>query len=112
MGAKLSSQLTAFFTSAPIFASAAGVSSFSAKAIGHSSPSSRVAESLNPSVAYLALNLALSWKKKTALPSLAYAGIPYQVVDEREGALALTIAWIRLAMPRSGSFIAAIFASR
>src|SRR4029077_10957723 len=61
---------------------------------------------------YLALNLALSWKKKTALPSLlAYAGIPYHVVGAREGALALTIAWIRLAMPRSGSAIAATFAS-
>ncbi len=55
-GAQLSPQLTAFFTSAAIFASAAAVNSFSAKAVGHMSPSSRFALSLKPNVAYLVLN--------------------------------------------------------
>ena len=45
------------------------------------------------------------------LPSLAYAGIPYQVLGERTGALALMIAWSRSAMARSGSGIAAIAVS-
>lgn len=48
--------------------------------------------SLNPNVAYLDLNLAALWKKQTTLPSLAYAGIPYQVLGERAGALVLMIA--------------------
>src|SRR5919201_5986096 len=74
-------------------------------------PSSRFAVSLNPNVAYLALNLSALWKKQTTLPSLAYAGIPYQVFGERAGALALTMAWSRLAMARSGPCISAIFAS-
>src|SRR5207245_1700581 len=51
------------------------------------------------------------WKKQTTLPSLAYAGIPYQVFGDRPGAVALTIAWSRSAMARSGPRIAAIFAS-
>src|SRR5436309_12405343 len=101
-------QLTAFFTSAPIFASSAAVNSFSAKATGHRAPLSRFAASLNPSVAYLVLNFCALWKKQTTLPSLAYAGIPYQVFGERAGALALMIAWGGLAMARSGSCIAAI----
>ena len=46
-----------------------------------------------------------------ALPSLAYAGIPYQVFGESAGALALMIAWSRLAMARSDPCISAIFAS-
>ncbi|MDQ6872945.1 MAG: hypothetical protein M3037_13220, partial [Gemmatimonadota bacterium] len=58
-------QLTAFFTSAPILASSAGVKSFSAKAVGHMWPSSRVALSLKPKVAYLVLNFCASWKKQT-----------------------------------------------
>ena len=41
-------------------------------------PSSRFALSLKPSVAYLVLNFCALWKKQTTLPSLAYAGIPYQ----------------------------------
>jgi hypothetical protein len=49
-------QLTALFTSAPIFASSAAVNSFSAKEVGHMAPSSRFAASLNPNVAYLDLN--------------------------------------------------------
>ena len=61
--------------------------------------------------ANLALNLSALWKKQTILPSLAYAGIPYQVLGERSGALALTTAWIRSAMARSESGISAIFAS-
>src|SRR5262249_35846411 len=64
-----------------------------------------------PNVAYLVLNFCALWKKQTTWPSLAYAGIPYQVFDERAGAMALMIAWSRFAMVRSGSFIAAIAAS-
>src|SRR3712207_3387233 len=74
-------------------------------------PSSRFASSLKPSVAYLELNFWALWKKQTTLPSLAYAGIPYQVFGESSGALALTIAWSRSAMARSGPCISAIFAS-
>src|SRR5205809_2377935 len=104
-------QLTAFFTSALILASSAPVNSFSAKATGHRAPSSRFAASLKPNVAYLVLNFCAGWKWQTTSPSLAYAGIPYQVLGERVGALALMIAWSRLAMARSGSRISAIFAS-
>jgi hypothetical protein len=64
-------QLTACFTSAAILASSAAVSSVSAKAVGHIVPSSRVAPSLKPSVAYLVLNFAALWKKQRTLPSLA-----------------------------------------
>src|SRR5262249_49997122 len=106
------SQLAAFFTSATILASSVAVSSFSAKAIGHMAPSSRFAWSLKPNVAYLDLNFSALWKKQTTLPSLAYAGIPYQVFGERAGTLALMIVWSRMAMARSGSVISAIFASR
>src|SRR3989442_5835645 len=74
-------------------------------------PSSRFALSVKPKVAYLVLNFCALWKKQTTLPSLAYAGIPYQVFGERAGALALMIAWSRSALARSGSGIAAIFAS-
>src|SRR6266498_3256911 len=104
-------QLTAFFTSAPILASSAAVNCFRAKATGHTVPSSRFALSLKPNVGYLALNLCALWKKQTTLPSLAYAGIPYQVLGERAGALALMMAWGRSAMGRSGLGISAIFAS-
>ena len=62
---------TAFFTSAPIRASSAAVSSFSANAVGHIAPSSRFALSLKPNVAYLVLNLWPLWKKQTTLPSSA-----------------------------------------
>src|SRR6266702_2738800 len=74
-------------------------------------PSSSLALSLKPSVAYLLLNLSAHLKKQTTLPSFAYAGIPYQVLGDRAGALALTMAWIRFAIARSGSAISAIFAS-
>src|SRR6266513_1496904 len=104
-------QLTAFLTSARLLASSAAVNSFSAKAVGHMAPLSRFALSLKPNVAYLVLNFCALWKKQTTLTSLAYAGIPYQVLGERAGALALMIAWSRSAMARSGSGIAAIFAS-
>ena len=87
------------------------VNSVSAKAVGHMSPSSRFAWSLKPSVAYLDLNFCALWKKQTTLPSLAYAGIPYQVLGARAGALAVTMAWSRSAIARSGSGISAIFAS-
>src|SRR5438094_2707227 len=106
-----SPQLTAFFTSATILASSVAVNSLSAKATGHRAPSSRFAVSLKPKVAYLVLNFCALWKKQTTLPSLAYAGMPYQVFGERAGALALMIAWSRLAMARSGSGISAIFPS-
>src|SRR3990170_887923 len=92
---EVSPHLTAFFTSAPIFASSAAVNSFSAKEVGHMAPSSRFASSLKPNVAYLDLNFCALWKKQTTLPSLAYAGIPYQVFGDRAGALALTISWSR-----------------
>src|SRR5205085_6347990 len=104
-------QLTAFFTSSPILASSAAVNSFSAKATGHRAPSSRFALSLKPNVAYLVLNLCAGWKKQTTLPSLAYAGIPYQSLGERAGALALIIAWSRSPRARSGACISPIFAS-
>src|SRR5437867_9381369 len=104
-------QLTAFFTSALILASSVAVNSFSAKTTGHIAPSSRFAASLKPNVAYRVLNFCAGWKKQTTSPSLAYAGIPYHVLGERAGALALMIAWSRLAMARSGSDISAIFAS-
>src|SRR5213592_1105190 len=74
-------------------------------------PSSRFALSLKPNVAYLVLNFCAAWKKQTTLPSLAYAGIPYQSLGVRAGALSLIIVWSRLAMVRSGSRISAIFAS-
>src|SRR3989475_3538589 len=74
-------------------------------------PSSRFALSLNPNVAYLVLNFAAAWKKHTTLSSLEYAGIPYQSLGERPGALSLMIVCSRLAMVRSGSRISAIFAS-
>ena len=48
---KISSQLTAFFTSAAIRASTSGVSALRAKATGHRTPSSRLAVSLKPNVA-------------------------------------------------------------
>src|SRR3989449_1775450 len=105
-------QLTAFFTSELILASSVAVNSFRAKTTGHMAPSSRFAASLKPSVAYLVLNFCAGWKKQTTSPSLAYAGIPYQVLGARPGAMALMIAWSRLAMARSGSRISAIFASR
>src|SRR6266511_3768106 len=91
-------QLTAFFTSAPILAASAVVNSFRAKDVGHMAPSSRFALSLKPTVAYLVLNFCALWKKQTTFPSLAYAGIPYQVFGERAGALALMIACSRSAM--------------
>src|SRR5205823_1461033 len=62
-------------------------------------------------VAYLVLNFCALWKKQTTLPSLAYAGIPYQSLGERAGALALMIAWSRSPMARYGPGIAPIFAS-
>src|SRR2546423_6794992 len=74
-------------------------------------PSSRFALSLKPNVAYLVLNFCALWKKQMTLPSLAYAGIPYQSLGERAGALALMTAWSRSPMARSGSGISAIFAS-
>jgi hypothetical protein len=58
-------QLAAFFRSAPIFFSSAEVSCFRAKDVGHMFPWSSVAVSLNPTVAYLALNFAALWKKQT-----------------------------------------------
>src|SRR6266508_220014 len=107
---QLSPQLTAFFTSSPIFASSAAVNSVSAKEVGHIAPLSRFAESLKPNVAYRDLNLCALRKKQTTLPSLAYAGIPYQDLGEGAGALGLMIGWGRLARARSGSGISAIFA--
>src|SRR5918997_3217204 len=81
-------QLTALFTRSAIVASSTAVNSFKANEVGHIAPSSRFASSLKPSVAYLDLNLSALWKKQTILLSFTYAGIPYQVFDERTGALA------------------------
>jgi len=67
--------------------------------------------SLKPNVAYLVLNFCALWKKHTTLPSLAYAGMPYQVLGARSGALCLTIACTRSAMTWSGSCIAAMLSS-
>ena len=64
-------QPTAFFTSAMIAASSASFSDVRANAVGHMAPSSRLAASLKPSVAYLDLNFAPLWKKQTTLPSFA-----------------------------------------
>src|ERR671918_2889843 len=111
LGLRSWAQRTAFFTSAPIFASSAAVNSFSAKDVGHMAPLSRFASSVKPNVAYLDLNLSALWKKQTILPSLAYAGIPYQVFGMRTGALAVMIAWSLLAMERSRVGISAIFSS-
>src|SRR5207244_13537829 len=108
---RFSPQLSAFFPSAPILASSAAVNSVSAKATGHRAPSSRFAASLKPSVAYLVLNFCALWKKQTTLPSLAYAGIPYQSLGERAGALALTIEWSHLPMERYCSHVLAFFVS-
>src|ERR1700688_4482380 len=80
---EFSPQLTAFFTSTAIFASTSAVNPFSAKAVAHIAPSSRFALSSKLNVAYLVLNLGAGRKKQTILPSLAYAGIPYQVFGER-----------------------------
>src|SRR5262245_63378069 len=91
-GGELGPQLTAFLTSAAIRFSSAAVNFVSAKAVGHIAPSSGLAASLNPRVAYLALNLSAFWKKQTFLPSLAYAGIPYQALAGCLGALPLMIA--------------------
>ena len=55
-------QLAALFTSAPIFASSAAASSFSANEVGHMAPSSSFAASLKPSVAYRASNFSALWK--------------------------------------------------
>src|SRR6266700_7768705 len=74
-------------------------------------PSSRFAESLKPNVMYLSLKRCALRKKQTTLPSLAYAGIPYQSFGERTGALALMTAWSRSPMARSVPGIVAIAAS-
>src|SRR4029450_11279947 len=75
-------------------------------------PSSRLAASSNPNVAYLESNFPALLKKQTTLPSLAYAGIPYQVFGQRSGAVASTISWSRLAMTRSDPSLPATAASR
>src|SRR6266540_7157618 len=111
-GLRASPQLTALFTSAAILFSSAAVNSVRAYEVGHMSPSSRLAASWKPNVAYRALNFAASWKKHTTLPPLAYAGIPYQVLGSRSGALARTISWIRSAMARSGCGMEAILSRR
>src|SRR3954471_2234868 len=95
-------QATAVFTRSAILVSTSAVNSLSANEVGHMAPASRFALSLKPSVAYLVLNFSALWKKQTTFPSLAYAGIPYQVLGERAGALAWTMAWSRSAMTRSG----------
>ena len=74
-------------------------------------PSSSIAESLKPSVEYRVLNLVDSWKKQMTLPSLAYAGLPYQSSGSKLRAPTVIAAWTRSAMARSESAIPAIFSS-
>src|ERR1700686_2961030 len=61
---ELSPQLTAFFTSAPILALVGGGQLLQREGVGHMLPSSRLALSLKPTVAYLALNVCALWKKQ------------------------------------------------
>ena len=68
---ELEDQPTAFFTRALIRVSSAAVSFVSANATGHIEPSSSLALSLKPSIAYLSLNFPASRKKQTTFPSLA-----------------------------------------
>src|SRR4051812_4361900 len=75
VGGEIGRQPTAFFTSALIFFSSVAVNFFSAKEVGHMAPSSRLAESLKPNVAYRDLNFSALRKKQRTLPSLVYAGI-------------------------------------
>src|SRR5664280_255697 len=102
-------QLTARVRRSLTRVTTSGVISVSAYELGHIVPSSRAASSLKPTVAYRVLNLFESWKKQTTLPSLAYAGLPYQSRDVSCGATALTISWMRVAIARSASFISEIF---
>jgi hypothetical protein len=74
-------------------------------------PSSRFAASSKPSVAYLVLNFWASLNQQSILSSFVYAVIPYQSFGSIGGALALMIAWSRLAMGRSDPDIVAIFSS-
>lgn len=71
LGARSPAQPTALRTSAPIFASSAGVNSATAYMTGQILPSSSFASSLKPRVEYLTLNLLAFWKKQTTRPSLA-----------------------------------------
>ncbi len=64
-------QLIAFLMRAATRASSAEVNFVSAYSVGQMAPSSRLALSLKPSVAYRALNLYAPLKKKTRSPSLA-----------------------------------------
>ena len=70
-------QLTAFFTSAPIFTSSVAVNSFSAKATGHPVPSSRFALSLKPDVAYLALETCAHFERSSDVAVLGVRGHPF-----------------------------------
>src|SRR5262245_44432760 len=74
-------------------------------------PSSRFAASSKPNVAYLELNFPAFLKKQTTLPSLAYAGMPYQAFGARSGAAEVTSAWMRSPIARSDASILAIAAS-
>jgi hypothetical protein len=68
---ELEDQPTAFFTRALIRVSSAAVSFVSANATGHMEPSSSLALSLKPNIAYRSLNFPASRKKQTTFPSLA-----------------------------------------
>src|ERR1700735_2037948 len=74
-------------------------------------PSSRFAACMKPSVAYLVLNFCALWKKQTTLPSLEYAGIPYQSRGVRDDVLAVMIGGSRSPRARSSPGIAASVAS-
>jgi hypothetical protein len=67
----LSRQVTAFFTSAAIRFSSAGVSFVRNQPLGHMVPSSRLAAMSNPNVAYRSWYFEAALKKQMTLPSLA-----------------------------------------
>src|SRR6185437_7710317 len=82
------SQPSAFFSSAAMRFSTSAFMVLSAYDVGHMAPSSSVALSVKPKVAYRSLNFSASLKKQTTLSSFAYAGMPYQVRGTSVGACA------------------------
>lgn len=60
--------------------------------MGHISPSSSVASSVKPMIAYRESNLLSAWKKQTMSFPYASAGIPYQVLGSSSGATHVAIA--------------------
>ena len=69
-------ELTAVLTSAAVLSSTSAVNLFTAKEVGHMSPSSRFAAGTKPNVAYLDLSLCALWKKQNDLAVLGVSGHP------------------------------------